>query len=723
MMPESSVSPASSEDVRFIDFRGSVERLLSSSLSELNAVVKAPFALLHYYWGNHEERGSVRISAVAPNVVPSKGRSLDLFQRHLMQFGQHLSLLRWVYFFALQGRARVPIQVIRFEMTADGAMIERRHTEGFVLHIVYNENLADRLFPPKIRERHANNLTCERGYSDLRKDFAIALGHAKGLLRQADIETAVLLGRALPGAEDAEPEAALLSFLTALQSARAFLDSVAPERARVPHLVDFFCVFGNDDISPPSITLFTLREGEGARNGSVGKEQLTNILSEVATLIDRGQEKIPGAFDGLVCKQTAALIYQNGHAGELRPEWKNAFTLLDERFPLPKFRLWRDCVLIWITSLISHLRANIHEGKRLEFWLAAGDRTEVLDSGRFEITWVDPMHIAPIAVPEWPGLKRDARSDERDRARAAIERARAEAVRVVSRENYVWFTNGQYALFWDVTSLGRFPIGLLRPIDGNWDWYLDQRGKKDDRDRWPELVLAFERKDGSGGVVIGATQVASLAEQVRRVEIVRGLIRDWGVAVGVSADHTDEVLSDLIVRIADDPDAGCSVVFANESPSDKFMKMGYPWMLWEPMLIEKSRYDEIRRFMEMDGATCVWFDATAQKWKIDFQFLLHGDEGIIRRWIPRVRIKHELKLRGSGARRWSAAVAASQAIVRLVIVASQDGDIYGFRKEPNGALKMIESKKPSGVPGDLGLADAYATPVPMWETLIEGLEE
>lgn len=141
------------------------------------------------------------------------------------------------------------------------------------------------------------------------------------------------------------------------------------------------------------------------------------------------------------------------------------------------------------------------------------------------------------------------------------------------------------------------------------------------------------------------------------------------------------------------------------------------------MLIEKSRYDEIRRFMEMDGATCAWFDATAQNWKIDFQFLLHGDEGTISRWIPMVRTNHELKLRGSGARRWSAAVAASHAIVGLVIVASQDGDIYGFRKNPNGALQMIESKRPGSVPGGSGLADAGVAHEPMWETLIEGQAE
>jgi hypothetical protein len=299
-------------------------------------------------------------------------------------------------------------------------------------------------------------------------------------------------------------------------------------------------------------------------------------------------------------------------------------------------------------------------------------------------------------------------------ARTATDRAREAAVRVASSENYVWFTNGQYALFWDVTNLGRAPIGLLRPVEGNWEWYLEQREKEGAQERWPELILAFEGKDGSGGVVIGATRVASFAEQVRRVEIVCDWIREWRTGAHIEADEADEILSDLIVRIADDPDAGCCVVFASASPMNRFMKMGYPWTLGEPMLIDKARHDEIRRFMEMDGATCAWFDAAARKWKIDFQFLLHGDENTISRWIPKVKASPEMKLRGSGARRWSAAVAASHAIVGLVIVASQDGNIYGFRKHGSGALQMIESKKRGGTTA------VVAVRRPKWEVLIEG---
>lgn len=703
-----------------LGFRGRVQQLLTSTLSELVASASVDLALLHYYWGNHEERGAVRMSVVTPQELQGGRKSVDVFQWHLRQFGPHLSLLRWAYFFALKGHKAAPIQVIRFEMIDGGAAIERCKTKGLALHLTYSKELADRLCPEDLRKKHALNLLSERGSTDLRKAFAIALGHAKGLLGAEGVEIAAELGRALPGMERAEAEASVLNFLTALQSARAFLDSVVPNHVGPPHVMDFHCLFASEDDLPPSSTLFTLHQSAGDPETAAVQTRLGKLLENVSKEIDRGVNDLPSALDYLVCDRVATLMYQDKARKQPRPEWEHAFSLLDSRFPLPRFGVWRDCVLTWISSLICHLRAKYHEGEKLEFWLAAGDRAEVLDSGRFELRGADSDHLATVAVPPHPGPKTVGRFPPRG-AFAAIDSAREAAVRVASKENYVWFANGRYALFWDLTSLGRDPIGLLRPTDGNWEWYLEQREKEAGSERWPELLLAFERRDGSGGIVIGAEPVTRLAEQGKRVELVQRWIGDWRGEAHIMSNEVDALLSALIVQIADS-DAGCAVVFASATPSDRFMKMGYPWRLWEPMLIEEPARDEIRRFMQMDGATCVWFDAASGKWKIDFQFLLHGDQTIISQWIPKVKNNHKLRLRGAGARRWSAAVAASHSIVGLVVVASQDGEIYGFRKRGNGELQMIEiaSRKPGRVEDGSGASDAGGVDEPKWETLIEG---
>ena len=703
-------------------FRGHVERLLANKLVDLVDITKSRVALLHYYWGNHQERGAVRMSAVCPMQVGGfDATSGEIFQRHLRQFGPHFSLLRWVYFFQIKTPGQPGLKLLRFEMTDDGPPVAvMEDTHDFALHVSYSRELADRLCPVALRQKHMENLHSSRTTRTLQKDFAIALGHAKGLFASQDTAVAQNLGEVLPGMLGAVPEQSLLSFLTALQSARAFLDSIAPAAVQIPHVMDFFCLFGDEEASPPTATLFTLSQGGAVDGQAQIQTQLGSFLSDLGTLIKSAENEIPGPFQELVCKRTASLIYQDVDRHNLRPEWDDALRVLDTQFPFPRFRMWRDCVLMWLTSLICNLRAKVHEGKRLEFWLAAGDRAEVIDSGQFELTWAEEEHISPLAVPQWSRMGREARPQEREPIRQSIDLLRDAAVRVASRENYVWFANGRYALFWDVTSLGRHPIGLLRPSEGNWEWYLEQRQKSDAERHWPELILAFERKDGSGGIMIGKKRVASLADQIRRVEIVGNWISDWRASNGVEDDGADEILSDLIVRIGDDPDAGCSVVFANDCPSDTFMKMGYPWKLWEPMLIESQRRDEIRRFMEMDGATCAWLDAETGEWQIDFQFLLHGDESVISKWIPKIKRNHDLKLRGSGARRWSAAVAASHAIVGLVVVASQDGDIYAFKKDDKGGLLMSESKKPDNLRADGGMRPALLRGQPAWDPLIQG---
>jgi len=631
-----------------------------------------------------------------------------------------------VYFYAKKNR----IGTIRFTLTDGGDSLAKSTPADATLEVEYSKGLAERLVPGKLIERHRGNLERNLVHNTLRKDFDVAVGYAKGLLRPEEMAIAMELGSALPAdAVENEDDSAVEKFLTALQSARAFLDCVANEGTH--RVMDFHCVLSKETDeketyeTPPSITLFTLRTDSENPAMIDADAHLHACLKDVKALVDHHGRDIPDPYEDVACTKTKALIYgakdlacgrlipgcpvgpvMNGEQPRrLTPNWKLATDLLDRGFHLDEFSVWRDCVLMWMTTLICHLRAKRHEGKALQFWLAAGDLGEVLDSGRFELS--DPPAEAglceAVAVPADQHLAKGARPDPRADASEKINKARERAIRVASKENYVWFDDARYALFWDMTSLGRAPVGLLRPVDGNWEWYLE-RQEKVARSNWPLLTLAYERANGSGGVQIGRTVIERFAAQTPRAARVQKWISDVeGIAL---SQEGGLLLSNLVVEIADDPEEGCAVVLAKNDPRNVFMKMAYPMGLWNPMNLESSRRGEIRRFMTMDGATCVWLDQNERP-MVDCQFLLHGDEGTIGKWIPLVRTDHDIRLRGAGARRWSAAVAASHRDVALVIVASQDGDVYAFRRGENESLHMDECRA--------GVDDGEE---PSWEPLI-----
>ena len=95
------------EDKYTPKFRRSREEILDKALFEkLISELPNEFALLHFYWGNHEERGSVRLSSInIPENSPlsefarfdDRETHLRAFHHHVSNFGSHLTMLRWVY--------------------------------------------------------------------------------------------------------------------------------------------------------------------------------------------------------------------------------------------------------------------------------------------------------------------------------------------------------------------------------------------------------------------------------------------------------------------------------------------------------------------------------------------------------------------------------------------------------------------------------------------------
>jgi len=711
------------QEVKFNpEFRRSQEKILDKFLSEyLIPYLPNEFALLHFYWGNHEERGSVRLSSINIPENSSFGKfagsdneeaHLRAFHHHVSRFGSQLTLLRWVYHSFLkelehlypseqdksnkQYSVRIGLEGKNREFSIND------NDEIYDLSLNIGNSIVESLWPQKLRTNYANYIYKNKMFENVKEKYTIYRGKTLGILTLSKLKLASRLGAVFSlnhGRDDMDLSA--WQFLSALQSAIIYLSMTKTKQQEAISNIDFHCFTGNPHLdtnheSPPMVTLFTLnnKSPDEVQISNIYKylnECIQNIIGETTNLM----RNLP-LTTHVLCDLSIPKIYKNKVIGSnKRDEWKQGMTLLESIFHFNHFEKWRECLLTWFTTLICQLHGKIHEGESLGFWFVCGDLSEIKDDDDFELVKIPGNKLEILSFP-W--YKESMRSeDTSEELKNSVQIDRKNALRSISTENYIWFHEARYALFWDITFPDPKPVGLLRLVNSNWDWFIRARNENKKTKRWPKLAIAYKRPEGDGGIWIEGNQIVSLFEHGKRKEQVEKWVkRIDGTTQNGAVEQSDLVeemfqLSNLIVRVADNPNTGCCVVFLSESPKRKFIKMGYEWELEEPVSIVEDKLEDIFNLMTMDGATMVWQEE--DKWEIGFHFLLHSDQRKNRQIWEYTEDQPDCPLRGKGSRRWSGALAAYLKEVLLVLVVSQDGDILAFRVNDEGTLTMSTAYK------------------------------
>lgn len=359
------------------------------------------------------------------------------------------------------------------------------------------------------------------------------------------------------------------------------------------------------------------------------------------------------------------------------------------------FLNWPRELVTWLSLLIDKLRDQVHEGMPLTFSFVVGDRSEVMDSGAFDllafagdgsalVPWDATGEVLPQQTPE------------------LIDGV----VREITKNNYSWFQDGKYALFWDATFPSLRAQGLLRLKTSSWDLFIRhaRMGRPDPATTSARVVL-YSGVDRSSGLVVDRQEVLSYRAghgwHVSRHEG-EGNGRNAKVRMALStaleplfgrSEYREQLVDRMcsgLMAVSADPHAGCMlVVCANHERVGEFSDMGAPWATTgggDPL---KMSLDEMTSMMAMDGATCLWNNAPEScEAKVAFRRLVRLPAGAMN---AELNSGHQKKyLDGEGSRKWSGGLAACRDDVAAVLSVSQDGPVFLFTKrQEEGTLRMI----------------------------------
>ena len=726
----------------FIEFRKEQEHKLHNGLCDdegLGQLLKAQMHLLHLYWGNHEERGSFRLTALdvdsPPDGSPMQAVAAQTaswrdhasaFRKHVAVFGSHRTLLRWVYLSFQRAKTLEMSRDItnrryslRFEcrLIDEHVAVEPDNNGVYDQVIVFSPSLLECLWPVNTLQEDYHRAMYAKGDIDpsYRDYFLLCRGQAISLLKatHTGLKTANRLGADFAQTGIADPNLAARAFLASLQSAAIYLSLFLKNTEDI--VFDFHCysyrvpVLGATNEKPPMLTLFSLGPDRVTEN------TLTPIINKLTEYTDEVYDDVKACVEHLpnwkhyVCDESHGLVMRKGTRDTPKDEWLKHLKELDRHFHFHDFTEWRKAVTAWLTSLICCLRSEKHEGCGLGFWFAFGDLSEVLDSDDFVLKRAVDEHIAALAVPIFPPYDDRHNMHDEDSLHSDFEGmvadAREIALKEAAKENYAWFEGSRYAVFWDVAFPNPCPIGLLRPKHSNWEWYAQTREREEDvgavANRRPKLALAYKRPNGSGAVLVDGKYIARLTVHPDRDQTIAYWIHRLG------SPYVDEgteqlapemkLLCRIAVRVADDPDAGCCIVFlaGDAKPQTAFVKMANEWQLQDPIRMSEEHTDDIACMLATDGATCVYLDG--DNWKIGFRYLLQDNgSSIVEKLIEWTNNRKTCVLRGTGSRRWSGAVAAAREDVAMVLVVSQDGDMHVFqRDEQDGEIVLKHSMSPN----------------------------
>jgi hypothetical protein len=358
---------------------------------------------------------------------------------------------------------------------------------------------------------------------------------------------------------------------------------------------------------------------------------------------------------------------------------------LRNAFPTRWFQRWRASLMVWLSYLAEHLRGKVHEGQPLNFSFVVADRTEIHDSGLFEVV---PLQIDGHAklVP----LDDEGNADDKGAADDLLDRV----LREIEKKNYSWFLGGKYALLWDASFPSRYPQYLIRFKESSWEVFQNQirLGKKT---RAADVVRAmiFVSTDGSGGMVLSGKQVVSFRKgqawseessrrETRLKRYLQRHIGRWNFAPKLKHD-TVKRIADALLAISDDSHAGCMLVIFEKDKRLKFECMGEIWKTsFGGQLREMSR-DVLTSLMAMDGATCLFVKNGRPH--VEFRRLATAPDKATRT----LHIESRIKLDGAGSRKWSAANAAKRHEIAIVISVSQDGPVHIYEAK-DGKVEIHE---------------------------------
>jgi len=355
---------------------------------------------------------------------------------------------------------------------------------------------------------------------------------------------------------------------------------------------------------------------------------------------------------------------------------------LDTVFAAHVFPQWPKRAAMWLSLIVEWLRGSIHEGIPLNFCFVLADLSQIRDSSSFEIVPITGLSL----VSPWG-------SDGSASNESAVPKILDRIKQQITKNNYSWFQEGRYALLWDATFPQSEPRYLVRLVDSSWDVFVTRcRHANPPTTHTIAGLVGYVRADGSGGVILRGKPILSFRKTgawTRGYSEKEGWLQKKLIGAGIR-NHDDKAkrLLKACLAVSEDPHMGAMVIVLKNRYRDPkyahfpFRSMGKLWDVEDVGELRKASVSEMISLMAMDGATCVFRDLEG-KTRLTFRRLARvSGEGIDRRLSESAKEK----LEGEGSRKWSGALAACRADVRLVLAISQDGPIMAFSRH-NGMIE------------------------------------
>jgi hypothetical protein len=354
------------------------------------------------------------------------------------------------------------------------------------------------------------------------------------------------------------------------------------------------------------------------------------------------------------------------------------------------FPHWVTAAAQFLLSIISQLRGSIHEGMPLNFCLGFADISELKDSPLFEMV---PLSECRINNP-W---------DESGNVDLTnVEKTVKEIAKRISKNNYSWFQDGRYALFWDATLPKAAPSFLVRLTEGSWNVFINNSCfKRISKTNEHALMIAHLGGNGSGGIILNGESLFSFRRKDLHGKVISekevNMAKYFLTAFQLSSVSEElkksaaKKFSEIILAVSEDPHMGAMIIVLSpkkqysSDKDDSFpfkTEMGDPW---KNSVIEDfmtAPTSDLISLMAMDGGTCI-YQTPDGKIKLSFRRLVTPPS----RTIKKLSKKTHTDLDGEGSRKWSAALAACHPEANLVVAVSQDGPIIIFKEKDKNTIE------------------------------------
>ena len=336
----------------------------------------------------------------------------------------------------------------------------------------------------------------------------------------------------------------------------------------------------------------------------------------------------------------------------------------------PQYAMQVRLNAFWIMSIAMKLATAKHEGKRLRFCFICGEGSDLADDGNIDVRMLAKGADA-LRLPQ-PNL-----SKLEVRSRAAAD--------LLEQEHFPWFEDGRHALLWDIgVAFGDTPRELVSLKSSNWWQVVKSRFDETTAVMFPSCLLCYaDSERGIAGLITAERSASKHRVALREIARLRNgvwelldadtrrreLRKHLSIALkGSSCKEVPSLVTEMagiIVRIADNPDSGGTILLVDEVPN--WTTMGEAWQL------EQRTIGDVVAMIGHDGATVHVIPAGTWRHR-----LLLTPKIADRRMLGRLErgTSAEWPLKGKGSRRWSAAMMAFDPDVRAVIVMSHDGGIH-----------------------------------------------